>query len=237
MKSDISRLCLGTAQFGSHYGATNRTGKPAQEEMWSIVDCAYEAGIRWVDTATSYRGPYPLPHKEWNVIYKVKAGDFASIGMEVDGPEVMDELDYYAILAHEPEANHLVRAIKAAGYKGKVGQSVYCYDEIDDWSEVVQFPFSVADRRMEGFVYEHSAKSQKFARSIFLQGKLLEMGYSVSDCLGYVLRQPIDYAIVGVNSVKELEEIIRAAEDLPESVPDIPMPNLTPQELDPRTWR
>jgi hypothetical protein len=62
------------------------------------------------------------------------------------------------------------------------------------------------------------------------------MGYSVADCLGYVLRQPIHYAVVGVNSVRELEQIVRVANDLPEHVADIPAPKLTAEELDPRTW-
>src|SRR5215468_5541555 len=190
MKSDVARLCLGTAPY------------TLKHDKQKIVDCAWEAGIEWLDTAVDYGGY----HRAWKgkKITKLKASHLAvaSFHLETD-----------VILTHEPKAEHLVRAIKAAGYKGKIGQSVYWPETINPWAEVVQFPLSLADRRyMEVSSWTKKWRLSRgdvelitFARSIFLQGKLLEMGYSVSDCLGYVLRQPVDYAVVGVNSVKELE--------------------------------
>ena len=70
MKSDIGRLCLGTAQFSSYYGATNRKGQPSHDEVFDIIALAYEAGIRFADTAYDYYWPFNL---QWNVITKVKA--------------------------------------------------------------------------------------------------------------------------------------------------------------------
>lgn len=225
MKSDIARLCLGSAPY------------TLLIEPQKIIDCAHEAGIRWFDAATAYRdhdgsicGADGIVPEEWNVVLKLKAKDLKQDAFFEDAQ---------ILLAHEPQAEHLVRAYKAVGYKGKIGVSVYRKSEIyrdeydERWIEAVQYPLNIADRHFAGW---QPLSMLRFARSIFLQGKLLQMGYSVSDCLGYVLRQPVDYAVVGVNSVKEMEEIIRAAEALPEHVPEIPAPKLTDQELDPRTW-
>lgn len=49
-----------------------------------------------------------------------------------------------------------------------------------------------------------------YVRSVFDRGRLLDQGYSVRDCLSFVARQKIKGVIVGVNSVKELEEILTA---------------------------
>lgn len=220
MKSDIARLCLGSAPYC------------LKEHPQKIIDCAYEAGIRFFDTAQSYGTHWPADDQDWKIITKVKATDW------IVRPA---QLSAWALLAHEPEAGHLVRAVKVAGYKGKIGQSLYYPEAPASWAEVVQFPLNLADRRYAAlyprrYADLYPAGQQFHARSIFLQGKLLEMGYSVSDCLGYVLRQPVDYAIIGVNSVLELEEVIMAANDLPEHVPEIPAPDLTAEQLDPRTW-
>lgn len=229
MKSDIARLCLGTAQFHSSYGATNKLGQPSEKTIRAIIACAAEAGIRYADTASEYYRGFDQP---WNVVCKLKARDLAMASWYYGS-----SFPWYAILSHEPTAEHLVRAVKAAGYKGRIGQSIY-HDQYGwEWAEVVQFPLSIADRRMMRLVHVFKPGLVKFARTVFLQGKLLQMGYSVADCLGYVLRQPVDFAIVGVNSVKELEEIIKAANDLPEHVPEIPAPILTAEQLDPRTWK
>jgi aryl-alcohol dehydrogenase-like predicted oxidoreductase len=224
MKSDVARLCLGTAQFGSHYGATNKAGKPSREEIARILDCADEAGIRWLDTAASY-ATHLLHRRAWKIVTKLTARDLYR-AEDFFGADV--------ILAHEPAAGHLVLACREAGYKSKIGQSIYWQEYIWPWAEVVQLPLNLADRRFTKT--PQSWGRVIFARSVFLQGKLLEMGYTVAQCLGYVLRQPVDYAVVGVNSVGELEQIIRVANDLPEHVADIPAPKLTAEELDPRTW-
>lgn len=212
MKSDVARLCLGSAPY------------TLQNEPQKIIDCAHEAGIRWLDTASGY--PVQCARSGWSIVTKLKADELANAGLQLIGSHV--------ILAHEPKAEHLVRACKAAGYKGQIGVSQYWPDVRPQWASVVQWPLNLADRR-----YATSVKPYftVFARSVFLQGKLLQMGYSVSDCLGFVLRQPVDYVVVGVNSVTEMEQIIRAANDLPETIPDIPAPKLTDKELDPRTWK
>ena len=49
-----SCVTLGTAQFGMNYGITNRTGRPKDSEIASILDTAIRAGVTCLDSARAY---------------------------------------------------------------------------------------------------------------------------------------------------------------------------------------
>ena len=50
----ISKLILGTVQFGLEYGINNTTGIPSKENVKLILDLAYNNGINLLDTAEAY---------------------------------------------------------------------------------------------------------------------------------------------------------------------------------------
>jgi len=50
----LSRLMLGTVQFGLPYGVANRTGQPSYGEVRAIVAAAIEGGVTCFDTAAAY---------------------------------------------------------------------------------------------------------------------------------------------------------------------------------------
>lgn len=50
----LSRLMLGTCQFGLPYGIANTAGQPAYEDVRAILACAVEGGVNTLDTAASY---------------------------------------------------------------------------------------------------------------------------------------------------------------------------------------
>ena len=50
----ISRIILGTAQIGLHYGINNETGKLKLSESIALLDTAFNMGIRVLDTAEAY---------------------------------------------------------------------------------------------------------------------------------------------------------------------------------------
>jgi len=50
----LSRLMLGTVQFGMPYGIANRTGQPNFEDIVAIVSAAVEGGVTCFDTAAAY---------------------------------------------------------------------------------------------------------------------------------------------------------------------------------------
>ena len=51
---DLSRLMLGTVQFGMPYGIANRTGQPSYADVLAMLTAAAEGGITALDTAPSY---------------------------------------------------------------------------------------------------------------------------------------------------------------------------------------
>lgn len=51
---NLSRLMLGTVQFGLPYGVANRTGQPGYDEVKAIVAAALDGGVNCFDTAAAY---------------------------------------------------------------------------------------------------------------------------------------------------------------------------------------
>ena len=51
---ELSRLMLGTVQFGMPYGVANRTGQPDYRDVVGIVAAALEGGVNCFDTAAVY---------------------------------------------------------------------------------------------------------------------------------------------------------------------------------------
>ena len=51
----VSRFVLGTAQLGMKYGICNSHGQPDEQECLSIVETAWNSGIRFFDTAQAYQ--------------------------------------------------------------------------------------------------------------------------------------------------------------------------------------
>ncbi len=51
---NLSRLMLGTVQFGLPYGVANRTGQPSYDEVRAIVAAALDGGVNCFDTAAAY---------------------------------------------------------------------------------------------------------------------------------------------------------------------------------------
>ena len=42
----MAELCLGTVQFGMKYGINNTLGQPSEENVFEMLDTAFENGIR-----------------------------------------------------------------------------------------------------------------------------------------------------------------------------------------------
>lgn len=51
---NLSRLMLGTVQFGMPYGIANRIGQPAYDDIRAIVAAALDGGVNCFDTAAAY---------------------------------------------------------------------------------------------------------------------------------------------------------------------------------------
>ena len=226
-----ARLALGTAAFGSDYGV-KRDGQPSTLEVVKILQMARRYGIDMVDTAPAY-GRMP---------------DFTGFAVVTKTP-YNGATDPYAVLVHTPdnESWHrggmewLLRVGIGGGFK--VGVSVYTPEQLERFLqypiEIVQFPLSIVDGRFLPYIPRLRDRGvEVHARSVFLQGALLMDSppvpvprLDVERCLGYALAQNVDRVVVGVNSERQLWDLLHVA---PLDVPGINIDDET--IVDPRNW-
>lgn len=193
------KICLGTAQFGSSYGLTNKNESLSVKEIREILNLANQNGIGFLDTAPTYgNAEIKLGKSElssWNIITKVSAVNTISRGdniiKSVEGSLSRLKVDkLYAVLVHNPklifesEFSYLLNQLnelKRRGLVRKIGVSVYNSYEVDflldnHQIDVVQIPFNIIDGRMliNGTLDKLKSKNiEVHARSIYLQGLLL----------------------------------------------------------------
>ena len=77
MKNNLRKrkLIIGSAQFGMPYGIANYNGQVGEIEIEKILNCAYKAGIKGIDTAATYGNSEKLigNHIKFNsMIRKIK---------------------------------------------------------------------------------------------------------------------------------------------------------------------
>ncbi|MCK4882077.1 MAG: aldo/keto reductase [Candidatus Omnitrophica bacterium] len=191
----ISKISLGTVQFGKDYGISNTKGKVSKKEVFEILDYAKAAGINSLDTAFSYGtseaviGEY-LRGKgaDFNIISK-----FPSIGRDKPGniEEVLKQSiqklgtsSLYGYLLHQfsdvLEDNNIWDSLvhlKQSGLVEKIGFSVYSPEDLILLLEkgidfdIIQVPYSIFDQRFDAYFPELKRKGiEVYSRSVFLQG-------------------------------------------------------------------
>jgi aryl-alcohol dehydrogenase-like predicted oxidoreductase len=203
MINSKSKLVLGTAQLGYHYGINNTTGQPTTDESFTILDRACEMGINTLDTAYAYGdaeeviGKWLVARKKKDVFiitkFKPKAFEENPGILVVDVIDAqfqesltrlnVDRVDGYMLhlpqYLNEDVAEGL-RLIKEKGFADNVGVSIYDEAEalraIDFGFDYIQIPYNALDQRLDRTDFFQRAKEKKvtvFARSPFLQGLLL----------------------------------------------------------------
>ena len=197
----MSRLALGTVQFGLPYGIANASGQVSREEAGRILRYANSVGIDTIDTAIAYgeseRVLGQIDVKPSKVITKIPALPVDIL--DVEGwvqTQVQGALfrlgipSLYGILLHRAAdlrggmRKSLIRSLntlKSTGVVQKIGASVYAPSELDDVFEampadIIQAPLNVIDRRLETSGWLRRLRDQSVEvhlRSTFLQGLLL----------------------------------------------------------------
>lgn len=197
----MSRLALGTAQFGLTYGVANKIGKPNSLEVNNILTFALQHGIKVIDTAINYGNSE-------SVLGQNKIHDFDIITKLPGLPEDCLNIDLwvqrqvsssfsrlgvksiYGLLLHKPEqllsskGKQLFRALEKLKEEKKVykiGISVYSPFELEALLknyvfDIVQAPFNLVDQRLYKTGWMQKIKDRGIelhTRSVFLQGLLL----------------------------------------------------------------
>lgn len=196
----MTRLVLGTAQLGMHYGVTNRIGPPSSDAAIALLRRAEAAGVGALDTAPGYGNAEELVARsgvELPVFTKLDPAldpsDSARRSLERLG---RDQLD--VVFLHQPDLMEddpddvIGRADRLVGELFvSLGASTYTTSQFaaaiaDDRITTIQAPVSVADQRLvhSGLLEEAAAAGKRVvARSVYLQGALLSDPGSLPDHL------------------------------------------------------
>lgn len=188
-------LALGTAQFGLHYGISNKVGRPGRDEVRAILAYAQAQGITHLDTAQAYGdaetmlGSLQAAHA-FSIITKINRYQDDAVQLLEQSTKRLGVTKLYGCLLHSgtdfssprmQTAWHGLQRAKDKGLVQKVGVSVYAPNELETVLEsahldLVQIPANVLDQR-----FLHSGLIQTlldrgvsiYIRSLFLQGLLL----------------------------------------------------------------
>lgn len=197
----MSRLALGTVQFGMAYGVGNTAGQVSQASVLEILEQANVKGVDTLDTAIAYGNSEQVLGAagvtKWRVITKLPPlpGDVRDVAAWAEG-QVNASLNrlgisrLYGLLLHRSElllGSHrevllqVFEALKAQGKVQKTGISIYEPRQLDQLSDLrgvdlVQSPLSLFDQRLisSGWLDRlQRAGVEVHTRSAFLQGLLL----------------------------------------------------------------
>lgn len=288
----VSRLAIGTAQFGLRYGVSNQRGQIPKEEIQEILARSFEAGVNTLDTAIGYGNAESqlgsLGVTNWRIISKLPSIPDECLNVtdwiERETDASLSRLrirTLSGLLLHRAtdllgtggdRTYHALQKLKNDGRVKKIGVSIYDFHELSQILDryeldLVQAPFNCIDRRLidSGWITGLNLMGVELhVRSIFLQGLLLMPPETrpryfgrwkglleiwdnwltsngadpIETCLGLPASRPeIDRTIVGVDSLKHLDQILNRAQ----TKVDPPLPdeiNCSDLDLiDPSRWK
>lgn len=215
----MTKLILGTAQFGSGYGITNTVGRIDDASMSMVMSTAASSGIDTFDTAADYgdsqaRLGIQPGSSDRHYVTKFRLDDDVRVqpsdevifarSAEVLGVEVLDAVLLHRVSdlidARFPAALAALRAARADGRIRRIGVSVYDGEDLDlamsrfPDLDLLQVPGSVVDRRLvdDPKVARLKADGTEIhVRSAFLQGLLLSSPQSLPEFFS-PLRESLD---------------------------------------------
>ncbi|UZH55517.1 aldo/keto reductase [Salinimicrobium tongyeongense] len=187
---DRNRIGLGTVQFGTCYGISNKNGQTKPQEVTEILKLASTEGIDLLDSASGYGNSEEVLGE--NDLSKFKV--VSKFLPPADGEGIVDQfqsslaqlrINYlYGYLAHrpimlieEPGQWEKLQILKEQGLVKKIGFSLNEPRELHQLLEkgflpdLVQVPFNYFDRRFQIEMKElRSIGCEIHTRSTFLQG-------------------------------------------------------------------
>ena len=197
----LSKLAIGTAQYGMKYGIANKIGEISDDEMKKILDFAFKNNINTIDTAINYGNCEEklggLCVKNFDLISKISKlqdikdnlKDFTtkSIKESIKNLKIqnLDTLLLHTtsdlLLEKKYEVYEALSHCKNIGLCKKIGISAYSVGEVREIIQsfdvdVVQFPFNIINNQLveSGLLSELKLRNiEVHVRSIFMQGLLL----------------------------------------------------------------
>lgn len=234
----MSRLALGTVQFGMSYGISNTAGQVPPDEVGKILDYCKSNGIDTLDTARGYGESEAVIGQFDLSPFKIVTKLMGNARLE-DSLEKLRVQSVYGLMFHrENECNDAAwkqfESYKAQGLAKKIGVSVYTPEALESLVgkypvEIVQFPMNILDQSFVPLLPKLKEKGiEVHTRSAFLQGLLLmdripEYFAPVRDKIEAIpkprLRYALDFCrkqglvdktVVGVTCLRDMQEIVTA---------------------------
>lgn len=175
--SHPNRLGLGTVQFGTDYGISNKLGRTSLSEVHRILESAADKGVDTLDTAALYGeseqvlgSVLPLRH---NFRIVTKTAQFRKEQITHEDVQILEQTFHvsllklrqtsvYGLLAHHAEdllapggelLYERMTEFKKSRMAKKIGASVYSASQIDRLLEkysldIIQLPVNLLDRRL-----------------------------------------------------------------------------------------
>lgn len=189
----VGDLILGTAQFGLNYGINNSHGKPGREEVFKILQYAYDNGIRMLDTAEAYGNAIEIiaayhqkSKNQFKIISKFKYSSGTDIIHSVNKTITDLDVQYlycymfhsYQDVINHPELLKNICKMRDAGLIKYIGVSIYTNEQLEDILkkaeiDLLQLPFNLLDNNIQrGHLIKNAKAAGKIVhiRSVFLQG-------------------------------------------------------------------
>lgn len=286
-------FALGTAQFGNVYGVCNRESVIGLNQVKNILSCAYELGIRVIDTAATYGRSQKFVGE---ALKQLSLNTVCSLNIKLDTSNItsksqltdrfndslkelgVESADCLCLHSTKLLINHNMRMMvvdfllsqKEQEKIKSIGVSIYTSDEASlvmkmGVFDIIQLPLSiVAQALRKNNLFEDLSKHkiEIHARSIFLQGLLLSRAASdrfvkahgclapheywsyldktgispLHACLSFIKQQKVFLAVIGVDNVTQLEEIVSTSKMEPIITDFHKFSHHDSYFTDPRSW-
>ena len=205
-----SKLILGTVQFGLDYGINNTIGKLSEDQVFELLENAYDLGVRTLDTAEAYGNAHSIisnfhkqSKKRFSIISKYSSSNFdypidlveriqvhcSNFNVNyLEGYMFHSYNDFKMNINNDP---NVLDNIKNSGLVKKIGVSVHSNDEIEDLLnfkniDLIQLPFNLFDNEYQRKEILEKAKKRNIeihTRSVFLQGLFFKDINMLTNCL------------------------------------------------------
>ena len=187
----MSKLVLGTVQFGINYGINNTSGQVPLSEVVEILKIATKAGIKTLDTSSGYGKSEMVLGKAMQEsgthFQLVSKYPTSTVGVKETFDESLKKLgieSIYGYMVHHfdfyqqhPDIYDVMKDLKSKGKIKKIGFSLYTVEQLQTLLDnnveidILQFPYNMLDRQFEPYMPLLKEKGVEIhTRSAFLQG-------------------------------------------------------------------
>ena len=211
----MSKLVLGTVQFGLNYGINNTSGQVSDAEVKAILKLASVEKVGTLDTSSAYGSSEVVLGKalastrtEFNIVSKYPKSDKGVRETFKQSIKNLGVNHLYAYLIHhfdffkeKPSIWDEFKSLKTDGLVSKIGFSLYNVEQLEYLLnkgvrfDILQFPYNIFDRQFEKYLpILKQSGVEIHTRSAFLQGLFFKDISKLPICL-----QPLKKYLLGLH--------------------------------------